>query len=216
MFCQQPTLRKKMLRLMKITSKSYRIQMIANQIIETLWNDGQPNRAALSGLRNAKTIGDHQAVPALPILLGYMPKDELSQTGKPTRGEIAVFTAVKAYALYQQGKSGGILNKDSGTPVISALSKLKANDPTLQKPLDRRMENLLSTTQLGSIQNQLLRIVLILRNRGDDQPLAFSQLARDLYDFQTHVGAYNGAQHVILRWSQQYYAIHQSRENTKE
>lgn len=205
-----------MLRLMKVTSKSYRIQIITNQIIETLWNDGQPKRAALSGLRNAKTISDHQAVPSLPILLGYIPKDELSQTGKPTRGEIAVFTAVKSYALYQQGKNEGILNKDSGTPVISALSKLRASDPSLQKSLDRRMENLLSTTQLSSIQNQLFRIVLILRSKGDGRPLAFSQLAHDLYDFQTHIGAYNGAQRVILRWSQQYYANRQSKEITEE
>lgn len=201
---------------MEISSKSYRAQAVTNRIIDSLWNSGQPNRAALSGLRTAKTISSHQAVSAWPALLGFISEEELSRTGKPTRGEIAIFTAVRAFALYQQGNNERLLNKDGGKTVMEALSLLRAGDPNQQAALDRRTENLLSTTQLSSLLHQLISIVSIVKSKGDGGPLDLGQLARDLYEFQTHVGAYNGAQKVILRWGQQYYAGHHSESNSEE
>ena len=112
-----------------------------NAAVNRLWNNGQPNRAALAGLRTAKTISDHQAVVAWPILLDVIPEDSLSITGKPTKVEKAVFTATKAYALYQQGTNDRCLNDSKGQSIMQALAQLRTSNPDQADALDRRIEN---------------------------------------------------------------------------
>lgn len=177
-----------------------------NAAVNRLWNNGQPNRAALAGLRTAKTISDHQAVVAWPILLDVIPEDSLSITGKPTKVEKAVFTATKAYALYQQGTNDRCLNDSKGQSIMQALAQLRTSNPDQADALDRRIENLLSTRSVESLTHQLLSLILILKSRRTGQPLSFGRMAQDLFSFQIHTGAYNGAHRTILQWGREYYA----------
>lgn len=71
-------------------------------IILRLYNDGQPNKAALAEIRTATTLNSPRAQSLWPVMLAYLPEGMLSRSGQPTKEETAIYTAVRLYALHQQ------------------------------------------------------------------------------------------------------------------
>lgn len=185
-------------------SKGNEIARTTSHIIYTLWNNGYPDKAALAGLRNSKTVTSKQAFQAWPVLFQSIQPENLSHTGNPTRTEIAIFTAVKAYASYQQGNSQ-LVASQKGFTFMEALKKLRLAQPETTDALNRRVERLLSTRSLESFLHQLQGLISILKSRLNGQPIDFGTLAQDIYLYQTKTGTYNGNQAIILRWGQDYY-----------
>lgn len=176
-------------------------------IIQQLYGNGNLNKAALAGIRNAASIESPQAQTVWPILMANLDENWLSTTGKPTRAETAIFTAVRLYAIHQQGQTNSVYGpsydkqEDGGVPLFTALARLRQN-PENQVALDRRVQNLLGTTNVASALNSLNHIVPILKQRNSAQKIDYAKLADDLYWYQL---GYEQANGVRLVWGQQYY-----------
>lgn len=185
-------------------------------IINELWNYGDPNKAALAGLRSSHSINSRQAVVAWPLMLGEMDKNNLSNDGTPRPAEIAIFTALRCFALYQQGKGNRLLASSSyESELMNALAKLR-QDTQLRPALDRRVQSILITNNINSVVNSLTHLISILKARGGETPVNFARLAQDLYDFQFTFGTMSGARRVALRWGRQYYWNDAKQNESKE
>lgn len=180
------------------------IRYLADKIIQELWST--QNTAALAGLRVAKNINDPQTTKVWPVIFRYLPKKLLSQNGKPTYAEIAIFETLKAFSTYEQGPNKPLLHSQKAPTLMKALNQLRNSDPEHKDALDRRIQNLLSTRQTESFLNQLQSLISIMKSRLNNQTIDFSQLAKDLYLFQIRKGAYIGSQQIILQWGQDYYS----------
>lgn len=176
-------------------------------IIRQLYGEGNINKAALAGFRNANSITEPRAQAVWPIIFGNFKKEWLSWSGKPTRAETAIYAAVRFYAIHQQGLTnfvyGSSYDKDDngGLPLFLALAKLRQN-PENQVALDRRVQNLLGTTNFASALNSLNHIVPILKQTNNTQKIDYASLASDLYRYQI---GYEPANSIRLIWGQQYY-----------
>lgn len=185
-------------------------------IINELWNHGDPNKAALAGLRSSQSINSRQAVVVWPLMLAEMDRQDLSSDGKPRPEEIAIFTALRCFALYQQGKGNCLLASSSyDSQFMNVLAKLR-QDEQVRPALDRRVQSLLITNNIDSVVNSLIHLVSIVKARGSEAPVNFAGLAQDLYDFQFNFGTMSGARRVALRWGRQYYWNDAKHNESKE
>lgn len=185
-------------------------------IINKLWNYGKPNKAALAGLRSSQSINSRQAVVVWPLLLEEMDRHDLSNDGKPNPEEIAIFTALRCFAIYQRGIDNRLLVSSSyDSELMHVLSHLR-QDEQLQSALDRRIQTVLITSNIDSVINSLTRLVSILKAKGNGTPVDFAKLAQDLYDFQFRYGTMSGARRIALRWGRQYYWNNTKHNESKE
>jgi len=187
---------------------TYEIEATANRIIKLLNRDGHPDKATLSSLINAPTITSQRAQTVWPILMANLDKNQLSHTGVPTPGEVAVYTAIRFYAIYQQGQDQFVYGKASGDQpdgikFFTALAKLRQNEET-RKALDSRVQNVLATTNAASVINGLSHLNSLLKGRNGVQKIDFAWLAQDLYRLQA---SYEQSTQVRLLWGQQYFRV---------
>lgn len=185
------------------------ISKITNQIIANLWRNGNTDASSIATLRQAKSIDDPEVTDIYPILFRFIPKDELSKTGKPTVVETSVFAAVQLWALYQQGKNqylNALNDHDSANKndLFVVLGRLRNNDSVAQG-LDRRVQQVLQTRDLNRVTDVILHLLDILK-ANKSQAINFSRLAFDFYQFQVKYLTGFGYRRVILRWGQEYYA----------
>lgn len=173
------------------------VRLITTRIINQVWSRGDPNKAVLAALRNSKDVQSHHAAQVWPILLDKLPAGDLSTDGTPTRTEQATFTALRCYALYQQGCDMATFDPQ-GPELFSALATIR-NDDDLKQALDRRVRMLLGTRNYNSMATGLIHLVQIVKAKGTRQPINFATLAQDLQYFQ-----YN-SRSVAFKWGQQYY-----------
>ncbi|WEV51051.1 type I-E CRISPR-associated protein Cse2/CasB [Lactobacillus sp. ESL0731] len=192
----------------------YAIRKITAKIIDRLYDNGNLDKAALASLRSAATITSQRAQNVWPLLMKYLPEQFLSKNGEPTIGEIAVFAAIRLYAIQQQGKDELVCGdstkkkaKDNaeadGVSLFTALSKLRANED-VRVALDRRIQPLLATNNIASVINSLTHLVEIQKATNQAVKIDYPLLAQDLYDFQTN---YHRAGNVRLSWGQQYFRV---------
>lgn len=190
---------------------SGRIENITQNIIEQLYNHGEINKAALSSLRKSTSITSKQATSIWPILLANMDKDDLSNNGYPTHAEIAIFTAVRCYAIFQQGNDQNVFassenssdRKDVGLTLFQALAKLR-QDETIQKALDRRVQSLLASNEVNNIIESLIHLLEILKSHYKYLKIDYAVLAQDLFRFQFNT---DSAREVSLMWGEQYFHV---------
>lgn len=188
---------------------TYEIEATTNRIIKLLNRDGSNrDKATLSSLINAPTITSQRAQAVWPILLANLDDNQLSRNGVPTRGEIAVYTAIRFYAIYQQGQEQFVYAKASGdqpdgAKFFSALAILRQKEET-RKALDSRVQGVLSTTNAASVINGLSHLNSLLKGRNKTQKIDFAWLAQDLYRLQA---SYEQATQVRLLWGQQYFSM---------
>ncbi|WEV38622.1 type I-E CRISPR-associated protein Cse2/CasB [Lactobacillus sp. ESL0680] len=189
----------------------YAIRKVTAKIIDELYDDGNLDRAALASLRSAATITSQRAQNVLPLLMKHLPEQFLSKNGEPTSGEIAVFAAVRFYAIHQQGRDESVygdsaenkIKKADGVSLFSALAKLRA-DEDVKVALARRIQPLLATNNINSVINSLTHLVEILKASNQTSKIDYPLLAQDLYDFQKN---YHSAGKVRLSWGEQYFKV---------
>lgn len=186
-----------------------KIEKVTAKVIRSLWRDGNPDKAVLSSARSAATLVSQQAQSVWPVLMANLDEDMLSRDGKPTRAEIAVYAAIRFYAIHQQGQTKFIYGSvhgsddDKGVSLFNALAKLR-NQPDRQDALDRRIKALLATSNTTSMIQALSHLISILKATYPTIKIDYALLAQDLYDTQFGIDAAN---QVHLRWGQQYYWI---------
>lgn len=188
------------------------IRETTGRIITELYGYGHSNKAVLASLRHATSITSQQAQPVWPILMANLEKHQLSISGStsgvPTQVEVAVYSAVRLYAIHQQGindhcvyaETGG---EAKGIPLFSALANQRKHEDT-RVALDRRVRMLLATTNVNSIINSLSHMVSILKASDAKLKIDYSLLALDLYGLQLN---HEHANKVRLRWGEQYYWV---------
>lgn len=179
----------------------WNISKITNNIIENrLYDNGNFDKGALASLRGSNSLLSKKATAVMPIMLSKLPKNSLSVDGTPTYAENAVFTALRCYAIYQQGNDHYV-NGSSSKSIFEALAQLSQNDD-LRDALDRRMSILLGSTNFNGVSNSIIHLLQILKSHDRNQTLNFASLAQDLYNFQF---SFENARKVCLRWGRQYY-----------
>ncbi|WP_338208591.1 type I-E CRISPR-associated protein Cse2/CasB [Lactiplantibacillus paraxiangfangensis] len=191
---------------------TYEIEAATDRIIRTLNRNGGDTRdkAVLSSLNHASSITSQRAQAVWPVLMANLDRSQLSHNGVPTRGEVAVYTAVRLYANYQQGQeafvygpSGSSKGKQpEGVQFFVALAKLRQKEGT-SKSFGGRVQNVLETTNAASVINGLSHLNKILKGRNGAQKIDFARLAQDLYRLQAN---YEQAMQVQLLWGQQYFS----------
>lgn len=190
---------------------SYVIKEVTNKIIVRLYNNGDPDKATLATLRGASKITSPKAQQAWPVIMNHLPKEYLSKNGKPTEGEVAVYAAIRFYAIFQQGRdefvSVNLENTSTGVGLFKALARLRGNEE-LKQALDRRVQALLATTNIDSVLNSLVHLVEILKSSSSNVVIDFPLLAQNLYKFQRN---YHCANEVRLAWGEEYFG-----QNNKE
>lgn len=180
-----------------------------NNIIRRLYGNGNINKSVLAAARHAASMNSSQAQPVWPIIMEELDAPMLSYNDELTYAERATYTAIRLYAIHQQGNENIVyassFSKDDG-PVegknlFSALANLKQNE-AIQVALDRRVTALLSTTNINSTINALTHLTAILKSAQKTQKIDYARLADDLLVYQL---SYEQANQVRLNWGRQYY-----------
>lgn len=187
----------------------YEIEAATDRIIRILNRNGGDTRdkAVLSSLNHAPSITSQRAQAVWPVLMANLDPSQLSHNGVPTRGEVAVYTAVRLYASYQQGQDAFVYGPSNGkqpegVQFFVALAKLRQNEET-SKSFGGRVQKVLATTNAASVINGLSHLNDILKGYNGAQKIDFARLAQDLYRLQAN---YEQAMQVQLLWGQQYFS----------
>lgn len=197
------------------------VKEVTSRIIHALYRDGTPDKAILSSLRNAPTIVSHGAENVWPILMANLDENQLShdEDGTPTPEEVAVYTAIRFYAIQQQGNRDSFVYASAGSrdakgkTLFGALSTLRGNEESHVSSTTHRVQVLLATTSVAGVINGLSHLISILKSHNGAQKIDYAWLAQDLYALQC---GYDQASRVRLRWGQQFYAGKQETESEGE
>lgn len=197
-----------------------------DQMLQQLYDHGNPDKAVLASARHAVSLESLQAQAVWPVIMAgietpamfsetFAPK--LSRTGEPTYAETAAFAAVRLYAIHQQGTDICVYERAygdeaEGTLFFKALAQLRLNE-NIQVALDRRVKALLATTNVTSVINSLTHLVSILKASQRNQQIDYARLAGDLFHFQF---SYESANQVRLTWGRQYYSNVESSQTKGE
>lgn len=178
-----------------------------SQIILALYNNGNINKAALANLRASNSLDSKHMTSVWPVFFKYINKEDLSRGYKPSYTEIAVYTAVKCFAIYQQGNDnctyGTAYGPDAkGFSFFKALANLR-KDEHIREGLDRRVQALLSASSVESAINGIIHVLQILKSHDKCLKIDFAQLGQDLYHFQFDSSA---ARETCLKWGEEYFA----------
>ncbi|WP_317695757.1 type I-E CRISPR-associated protein Cse2/CasB [Xylocopilactobacillus apis] len=199
--------------------KQNEIKNVTGSIIHILHGTAS-YRGVLASIRGAASFNSPRAQPAWPIIMKALREDLLGRNGQPSYAENAVYSALRMYAIHQQGSDefvyGPIDYKDDsnseseikddekpepGIEIFTALGELRHNED-LEVALDRRVRQTLSTTDINSVVNSLNHLVGIIKSKKLKIKIDYAKLAQDLYWFQM---SYESANSVRLSWGQQYY-----------
>lgn len=184
-----------------------KVEKVTAKVIQSLWRDSSPDKAALSSVRGAATLVSRRAQSVWPVMMANLDESMLSHDGKPTHAETAVYAAIRFYAIHQQGQTSFVYGSvhgdddDKGISLFNALAQLR-NKPDRQDALDRRVKALLATSNITSMIQSLTHLISILKADNSTVKIDYALLAQDLYDAQFGIDAAN---QVHLRWGQQYY-----------
>lgn len=189
------------------------IKSTTSQIIHQIWGNNSPDKAVLSALRNSDSILSKNATTVWPLILKNLPENDLSINGKPTYGELAVFTALRAYAIYQQGTDQFVFasTADEGSTFFRSLSHLRQNEQIV-KGLDRRVQAVLASNNFNSLVNDLYHLLSIFKAASHNEQIDFAQLGQDLYFFQMNNEL---ARQICLKWGQEYYRVDSAQTTEK-
>lgn len=190
----------------------YDIEKSTECIIRQLYNKGAMDKAALSALRSSSRLDGNRAQKVWPVFLSNLNEKYLSKTGKATRAEMAVFVAVRMYALHQQSSdycvfarkrysSADVTGVENGLELFEVLNQLSKVEES-RVALERRVQALLGTTNFTAAVDQLIHLMQIVKGKKLGIRIDYARLAGDLYRFQL---GYRQANEVRLHWGEQYY-----------
>lgn len=185
-----------------------RIISETDSIIRQLYRKGGDTirKDILAGLRAGKDVTSQRARIFWPVMMENLSSEYLA-SNEPTFEENAVYSAVRLYAIHQQGNDELVYasGKEEGNAFFEALKKVrisKQQNNIDTKSLDRRIQLLLATTNFGSLVNSLVQIEKIGKASGFNK-VDYSQLAQDLLYFQY---SYENANKVLLKWGREYFS----------
>ncbi len=185
-----------------------RIISKTDSIIRQLYRKGGDTirKDILAGLRAGKDVTSQRARIFWPVMMENLSSEYLA-SNEPTFEENAVYSAVRLYAIHQQGNDELVYasGKEEGNAFFEALKKVrisKQQNNIDTKSLDRRIQLLLATTNFGSLVNSLVQIEKIGKASGFNK-VDYSQLAQDLLYFQY---SYENANKVLLKWGREYFS----------
>lgn len=190
----------------------YDIEKATECIIRQLYNKGEMDKAALSALRSSPTLDGNRAQKIWPVFFKNLNEKYLSQTGKATKAEKAVFAAVRMYALHQQASNYCVFTRkkystadekeaEIGLELFEVLNRLSKVEE-FRVALERRIQALLGTTNFTAIVDQLIHLMQIIKGKKTGVRVDYARLAGNLYKFQL---GYRQANEVRLHWGEQYY-----------
>ncbi|MFB9768757.1 type I-E CRISPR-associated protein Cse2/CasB [Lactiplantibacillus modestisalitolerans] len=197
------------------------------QIILKLYNGGHINKGVLAGVRTASAMTSPRAQVVWPVMMASMPSRMLSHSGQPTKEETAIYAAVRLYALHQQSTErcvygpsprykGQLADADqalpAGKPLFDVLAGMRL-DPAYQVALDRRVQSILTLTNIAAIIDAVSHLIGMLKSRVGDARVDYAQLAQDFYQIQL---GYTQANRVRLRWGQQYFYVNKNKQSKGE
>ncbi|WP_367342269.1 type I-E CRISPR-associated protein Cse2/CasB [Limosilactobacillus sp.] len=193
----------------------FRVGKETAQIINRAWSNGQPDKSFLAALRHSTSIDNRKAVNTWPLIFSIMDKQDLSVSGKPTFAEIAVYTGLHCYAIYQQGSPQLVYasntKENNNRTLFKALSIIRNQNN--EDALDRRVRQILISTNIDSIINELPHLIAILKAANNKSLIDFGQLSQDLYNYQLNNYF---ARQIKLKWGQDYYWMQESKDNKPE
>lgn len=185
-----------------------RIISETDSIIRQLYRKGGDTirKDILAGLRAGKDVTSQRARIFWPVMMENLSSEYLA-SNESTFEENAVYSAVRLYAIHQQGNDELVYasGKEEGNAFFEALKKVrisKQQNNIDTKSLDRRIQLLLATTNFGSLVNSLVQIEKIGKASGFNK-VDYSQLAQDLLYFQY---SYENANKVLLKWGREYFS----------
>lgn len=190
----------------------YVIKAVTNKIITRLYNDGDLNKAALATFRNNTKFIDPKAQIVWPLIINYLPKNYLSKNGTPTTSEIAIYNAIRYYALYQHGQTTLVATKpkkSDGLTLFEALGILRT-DEQLKTALDRRVQAVLAMTNIDGILTALTQLLKILKVHQPQLKINFGKLAQNLFNLQQD---YHHMNAVKLIWGEEYFSPYETNDN---
>lgn len=189
------------------------------RIISNLYNDGNPDKGALAGLRSASSIQARQAVVIWSMVLaGIDDKDLKNDNLHQIRcRENAIFMTLKCYAIYQQANEQNVYTSAKNDAfakenLFCALSLLR-NDEKSRNAANRRISAILSSSNYKSVVNGIIHLLQILKGKHKYLQIDYPRLAEDLYQFQVSPSA---ARRVCLHWGEQYYSVNKDNSEDKE
>lgn len=186
-----------------MASKSQEVGNVVNRIIYKLWNNNNPDKGALSKLRQIKDIEHAQEV--WDVLLPSIPDDMLSTRDESTKEERAIFAAVRLYAINQQSTDYCVhdvsFGDGKGISLFKALHTIAMN-PDNAITINRQINQLFGVTSFQQTEKFLTHTIKIASGMNNHLIVDYSLLARDLYSFQFNR---ESAKNVHFRWGQQFF-----------
>lgn len=187
----------------------FEIGKLTIRIISQLYTGDDVNRTILASLRGAASLESPKAQAIWPLMLAALNRNQLSRDGTPTPTEIAVYAALRLYAIQQQGRDAPVYElkkKDelgSNINLFAKLAGMRANSDR-REALDRRFQMLVSATTIDGVIHSLVSLVNIVRSDDKSVTIDYPRLAEDLYWFQMN---FEQSNRVKLSWGQEYYRV---------
>jgi CRISPR system Cascade subunit CasB len=177
--------------------------------IALLDEENARSRALLAKLRRG--IGKQPgAQPEIwGITLADMPDDWTSRSGKPSRAEYAVHTALTLYALHRQGKDRSMNTDEKNMTFASAAARLIKNDENRFDAVKRRFDAVATALEFTELAYHARGIVNLFNH--EDIIMNYPAFAQDLLFFQFP----DLADSIRLRWGEDFYR-NSNREEDKE
>ena len=174
------------------------------------------DKAILAALRRSNSILSRQATVVWPVLFEYIKdKDTFGENSKQTISERAIFTALRCYAVFEQGNDmerDREYDNENAKSLFRNLSFLR-KDERLRDALDRRAQTVLSTTNVEAVTRSLVSLTKIIKANNSAAIINYPELANDLYNFQL---GFESARKVAIKWGREYFWINDDKESNED
>lgn len=193
-----------------------KIERDTNNIITKLHEREGNDKAILAALRRSNSILSRQATVVWPLLFEYIKdKDTFGENSRQTISERAIFTALRCYAVFEQGNDmerDREYDNENAKSLFRNLSFLR-KDERLRDALDRRAQAVLSTTNIEAVTRSLVSLTKIIKANNSAAIINYPELANDLYNFQL---CFESARKVAIKWGREYFWINDNRESNED
>lgn len=193
-----------------------KIERDTNNIITKLHEREGNDKAILAALRRSNSILSRQATVVWPLLFEYIKdKDTFGENSRQTISERAIFTALRCYAVFEQGNDmerDREYDNENAKSLFRNLSFLR-KDERLRDALDRRAQAVLSTTNIEAVTRSLVSLTKIIKANNSAAIINYPELANDLYNFQL---GFESARKVAIKWGREYFWINDNRESNED
>lgn len=189
----------------KQPTKNQTVYSATTDIIYSIFNPVRPNKAVLAALRKSNSILDYSAEPVKAVMFQKLDPRFLSPDGTPTYAQNAIFIALKAFAIFQQGQKTlvqGSVFKKEGLPLFTVFGKVRIQTLKSKVALDRRVDITLATQNFKTMCVEMFSVEKIVKAQKFKFKVDFGLLASDLYKMQFDQAS---ARKIALKWGQQYF-----------